>query len=239
MIAALLLLTLILAPAPTPFAFATAAPPPEPPTVECSAETPAGCVERVYQAVYDDAPLTLGDVLAITARAELGLFYDLGHGDAASEALFRSWFDPQSGACPAGVDCTYDNLIRYLSSTQVFRDAVTVDGVVNLERVYGRGERYLDYKDNLETAIDANPDWQSGQAPDKASIWGNRRLEPGTVAYPASDEIFAVVIVHHYPAGGYSFGEVLRNGETPDCSLASVIVSTEGRLREGVSTCHD
>lgn len=232
MITAAALALLIFAPAAAPFAFDTPAPTPEPYTVECSATTPAGCVERVYSAVYDDAPLTLGDLLALTAYGELDLFYDLGHGDVASEALFRSWFDPQSGACPSGYDCTYTSVIAYLTTSQAWRDSISGD-TVNLSRLYGRDEAYLDYTDVLEAALADNPAWYTGQSSDHASQWGTTVIEPGAVAYDWPS--YASVITHVYGSGGYSFGNDVRAGELPVCSYYSAIVDIENRFR--VSTC--
>lgn len=186
------------------------------------------CINDAYDAANRQADLTWLDIVAISYAGELKNFEIVGKQEVAYEALWRNFFDPQSGACPGGYNCTSLNLLHWLEGTGIWRVTVSHIGGVNTRRLLGSGGEYRHEGIRLVRFLAEHPEWKTGQAPDKAGQWGSVCLAPGTIEYPQDRETLAVLITHVWQ-DGYTFGSDLRGGQTPLSSYASFIVTSEGR----------
>lgn len=198
----------------------------------CSASNPEKCVALAYSKLLETHDgISIGDIYAITYTGELEAFrVDSTAVPYSYEALARSFFDPQTGACPNGDEesCTAANMIRYLTTSQHWRDSVTRSGDVNMKRLL-KNSRYVEYRHEIIDATNEHfSEWRTGQSPSRPSIWGNAYLLPGETSYPYLEGIEYMVITHVYEHG-YSFNSDLRE-EVPLCSYVSVIATTQGRI---------
>lgn len=229
----------------------------------CDTKHVESCVEYTYLAAYQafHSYISYREVLAITYWGELAIFGRSGKKlkMTSYEALFRNFFDSQSGGCRfnhddknPSFDCRYDNLIQWLSTSQHWRDAAvkSQDGKyirVNLERLFGlpvddinaktvRGFRGFDH-DPFSNMIKNINIWRNGQGSDVPSTWGNTRINSGATSYIAlkPEEDKGHIIIHYYTDRTATIGDDVP--EPPACTLVSVITTVDGRI-PGLSTCN-
>lgn len=200
------------------------------PAQPCSSTNPRACVQQVYDTLTTErGAMDNSDILAITFYGELGLFTtQQGLKALAIEALVRSYYDTQSGACRPACD----HIVDYLTNSQHWRDSIRND-VVNMTRLLGKDDAYLKYKDMLQNAIDLHPEWLTGQGYGLPSMWGNIRLDAGDTTYPTGDGVLGALVVHYYSDRSATFGDDVP--AIPDCTLAAVIIDVTGRFKVG--TC--
>lgn len=228
----------------------------------CDADNTSNCAQYTYTALYSqmanvDVQLSLFDILAITYYGELSHFHLSGNSDdamASYEAITRSFFDKQSGAClyEGTYFCAYPYLIRWLSTMQHWTDAaVQEDDVIRINTYRLLGLHYYDvpttetlgylgYDRRLYTNIDQNIAlWHTGQGYDVPSSWGNTTITTSEELrrFQNNDEIITIATFYIYDGitlvneSDSSYGE-------PNCILLAVITTLEGRLaRDELTVC--
>ncbi|MDX1990988.1 MAG: hypothetical protein SF029_01280 [bacterium] len=194
---------------------------------ECNASSTRNCVEYSYLVFYEifseqKGIPTIQDMLAITYYGELSPFNRGGSTlkDTAHEALARAFFDSQSGACRFSTvsntfDCTYTNIISWLDTTQLWRDATVMEeaDTVRVNHLSLTGvqreligdtsitQGYLGFDGDVKNIIFNSTNlqiWRTGQGNDVPSTWGNQVIPAGTTSYTHStpDENKGHIIIH-------------------------------------------
>lgn len=199
-------------------------------TAPCTPGDATACATETYNRITQGNHYDYGDLLAMTYHGELALFDIGGHSGIAREALARSFFDRQTGACPNGEGCTPGRLIAWLATLEAWRYPGHTGRLLG-----GAWRSYADYRQAIVTDTTAHFDqWRTGQGGGVPSLWGNRCLQPGTARVRPNKEQMAALIVHTWADGSYSFNTALRDGELPQSSLLAVITTTEGRFAVGL-----
>jgi len=128
--------------------------------------------------------LSFSEVLAVTYAGEC--FY---RDNICADAIFRGFFDRQSGACPLARDCEPEYLLRWLSGMGHWIQSVEMsdDGRyvrVNMRRLTGdrdgRQTGYRYYRDWLDALVMRRLRWvRTGRGPTVPSNIGNVCVHPG------------------------------------------------------------
>lgn len=234
---------------------------------ECNRHNIENCVRYALYGVVKqfeviERPFTYFELLAMTYYGELSYFHLVGRESAAVsyEAITRSFFDAQSGACiydslSSVITCEYDDIIRWMATMQYWRDAavqVDEDTIrVNTRRLFGMSyldipytdtAGYLGFDDRLYSSLQDNIHiWHTGQGYSVPSSWGATVVSsPDDAAhYINNDGVLSSAVFYVYP-GGMSVNEqpgLDNNGHL--CILVALITTQGSRLtRDELSTCN-